>query len=154
MLSASQKPLSAYKQTHTRGGRVHTVHTYVHCIWCCGSSSKLTLKPESLLCRCTSSDTKCSPRIPENVCTTSSPSYVCMGILAHCVYLYVCMGILAHCVYLCVRIRTYIQCVLYVYIQEYSETSDSGLSQVRTQYDKPLYKGHNSRSQYNSYNTF
>ena len=28
------------------------------------------------------------------------------------------------------------------------ETSDSGLSQIRTQFNKPLYKGHNLRSQY------
>ena len=36
---------------------------------------------------------------------------------------------------------------------QYSGTSDSGLSQMRTQYDKPLYKGHNLWFQYNSYNT-
>ena len=35
----------------------------------------------------------------------------------------------------------------------YSEPSDSGLSRMRTQYNKPLYEGHDLRSQYNSYNT-
>ena len=33
-------------------------------------------------------------------------------------------------------------------------TSDSGLSRIKTQYNKPLYKGHDLWSQYNSYNTF
>ena len=45
---------------------------------------------------------------------------------------------------------------MYVHVQVrvYSGTSDSGLSQMRTQYNKPLYKGQDLQSQYNSYNTF
>ena len=39
-------------------------------------------------------------------------------------------------------------------IRPYSETSNSGLSQIWTQYHKPLYKGYDLRSQYNSYNAF
>ena len=36
----------------------------------------------------------------------------------------------------------------------HARASDSGLSQIGTQYSKPLYKGHDLRSQCNSYNTF
>ena len=38
--------------------------------------------------------------------------------------------------------------------KELGRTSDSGLSQIRTQYNKPLHKGQDLQSQYNSYNTF
>ena len=41
---------------------------------------------------------------------------------------------------------------IYVHMYTYdSGTSNSGLSQIRTQYNKPLYKGHGLRFQYNFY---
>ena len=32
-------------------------------------------------------------------------------------------------------------------VKDYSGTSDSGPSEIGTQYNRPLYKGHSSRSQ-------
>ena len=93
--------------------------------------------------------------------------YGCMYV--PCVWLYVrtmCMAIgMNHvygykyvpCVWLCGHTCHVYGCVIILCIMViclYHGTSNSGLSQIRTQFNKPLCKGHSLRSQYNSYDTF
>ena len=54
---------------------------------------------------------------------------------------------------MCVCVYISVNICIHTYIYTYRGTSESGLSQIRTQYNKPLYKGHDLWSQYNSYNT-
>ena len=47
----------------------------------------------------------------------------------------------------CTQVIMITKCSAIVYRYMYSKTSDSGHSEIGTQYNKPLNKGHSSRSQ-------